>query len=349
MEQPAPSLPPLKIRHLTATYPIIQGGMGIGVSWDRLAGNVARNGCVGIVSAIGTGYRYPGLARTLAGRPDQPENLQNGEALRRILQDALATAAGHGPVGVNILCAINEYERVVREAVAAGAQLVISGAGLPLALPEYVGDRDVALVPIVSSARALRLICKTWQKKFQRLPDAVVLEGPESGGHQGFSLEQCADPAFALDALLPQVVEERNQWGDFPVIAAGGVWDRSDIDRLLAMGRRRGADGHPLHRHLRVRRRPAVQGSDPPVRPGDHPPARVAGGHAGPGRDDRAAPAHRRGRRTRHQVHQQLRRTLRAGARAPAGSATASPTAWATPGPGTRSPACSSPAATAGG
>jgi nitronate monooxygenase len=236
VEQPARPLPPLKIRHLTATYPIIQGGMGIGISWDRLAGNVARNGCIGIVSAIGTGYRYPGLARTLAGRPDQPENLQNGEALRRILQDALGTAAGRGPVGVNILCAINDYERVVRESVAAGAQLVISGAGLPLALPEYVGDRDVALVPIVSSARALRLICKTWQKKHGRLPDAVVLEGPESGGHQGFSLEQCGDPAYALEALLPQVVEERNQWGDFPVIAAGGVWDRSDIDRLFALG-----------------------------------------------------------------------------------------------------------------
>jgi nitronate monooxygenase len=236
VEQPAPPLPPLRIRHLEAPYPIIQGGMGIGVSWDRLAGNAAHSGCVGIVSAIGTGYRYPGLARTRAGRPDQPENLQNAEALRRILRDALAIAGGRGPVGVNILCAINEYERVVREAVEDGAQLIISGAGLPLSLPEYVGDRDVALVPIVSSARALKLICKTWQRKFNRLPDAVVLEGPESGGHQGFSLEQCADPAYALDALLPAVVAERDQWGEFPVVAAGGVWDRTDIDRLLALG-----------------------------------------------------------------------------------------------------------------
>jgi nitronate monooxygenase len=99
-----------------------------------------------------------------------------------------------------------------------------------------VGDRDVALVPIVSSARALKLICKTWDRKYHRKPDAVVLEGPESGGHQGFSLEQCADPEFSLDALLPSVVEERDQWGDFPVIAAGGVWDRADIDRLMAKG-----------------------------------------------------------------------------------------------------------------
>ena len=236
VEKPAPPLPTLKIRNLEVPYPIIQGGMGIGISWDRLAGNAARNGCVGIVSAIGTGYRYPGLARTRAGRPDQPENLQNTEALQRILKDALRIAGGHGAVGVNILCAINEDERVVRESVDAGAQLIISGAGLPLALPDYVGDRDVALVPIVSSARALKLICKTWERKFNRKPDAVVLEGPESGGHQGFSLEQCTDPLYSLDALLPSVVQERDQWGDFPVIAAGGVWDRGDIDRLMAMG-----------------------------------------------------------------------------------------------------------------
>ena len=234
--KPAPALAPLKIRNLSVPYPIIQGGMGIGISWDHLAGNVARSGCFGVVSAIGTGYRYPGLAKTRAGRPDQPENLQNSEALQRILHDALAIAEGHGPVGVNILCAINEYERTVRESVAGGAQFIISGAGLPLSLPDYVKGSDVALIPIVSSGRALKLICKTWERKFGRLPDAVVLEGPESGGHQGFSLEQCTDPAYTLDALLPSVIEERDLWGDFPVIAAGGVWDRADIDRLMAKG-----------------------------------------------------------------------------------------------------------------
>ena len=236
VEKPAPELPSLKIGKLEVPYPIIQGGMGIGISWDQLAGTVARSGCVGIVSAIGTGYRYPGLAKTRAGRPDQPENLQNSEALRRIIRDALAISEGHGAVGVNILCAINEYERTVRESLDSGAQLIISGAGLPLSLPEYTKGTDVALVPIVSSGRALKLICKTWERKYGRLPDAVVLEGPESGGHQGFSLEQCADPAFSLDALLPSVLEERDLWGDFPVIAAGGVWDRQDIDRLMAKG-----------------------------------------------------------------------------------------------------------------
>jgi nitronate monooxygenase len=210
--------------------------MGIGVSWDRLAGTVAQNGCVGIVSAIGTGYRYPGVSETLSGRPFQAAGLNSTPALKRILKTALEIAGGKGAVGVNILCAINDYERVVKDSVEAGAQLIISGAGLPLSLPEYVGDADVALVPIVSSARALKLICKNWQRKYNRLPDAVVLEGPESGGHQGFSVEQCTDPAFTLDALLPAVLAERDLWGSFPVITAGGVWDRADIDRLMAAG-----------------------------------------------------------------------------------------------------------------
>ncbi|MDP2874720.1 MAG: nitronate monooxygenase [Holophaga sp.] len=230
------ALPRLKIRNLDLPYPIIQGGMGVGVSWEGLAGAVARTGCVGIVSAIGTGNHFPDMVELRQGRPLGPENLNNSEALTRIVKEAIRRSEGKGAVGVNILCAIQGYERVVRASVDAGAQLIISGAGLPLNLPGYVGDADVALLPIVSSARALGLICKTWQRKFNRLPDAVVLEGPESGGHQGFSAEQIADPAFSLEALLGPVIEERNKWGDFPVIVAGGVWDRADIDRFLALG-----------------------------------------------------------------------------------------------------------------
>jgi nitronate monooxygenase len=232
----ATPLPKLKIRNLEIPYPIVQGGMGIGVSWEGLAGAAARAGCVGIVSAIGTGNRFPEMVERRQGRPLGPENLNNAEALARILKEAIRRSEGKGAVGVNILCAIQGYERVVKASVAAGAQLIISGAGLPLSLPEYVGDADIALVPIVSSARALGLICKTWQRKFNRLPDAVVLEGPESGGHQGFSVEQCGDPAFALEALLGPVLAERDKWGDFPVIVAGGIWDRADIDRFLALG-----------------------------------------------------------------------------------------------------------------
>lgn len=232
----AAPLPGLKIRNLDIRYPIVQGGMGVGVSWERLAGAVARTGCIGIISAIGTGNHFPEMVEQRHGRPLGPDNLNNSEALTLIIQDALRRSEGKGAVGVNILCAIQGYERVVRASVAAGAQLIISGAGLPLNLPGYVGDADVALVPIVSSPRALGLICKTWQRKFNRLPDAVVLEGPESGGHQGFSPEQIVDPAFALEALLGPVLEERDKWGDFPIIVAGGVWDRADIDRFLALG-----------------------------------------------------------------------------------------------------------------
>lgn len=234
IESTTPQLPTLKIRNMEITYPIFQGGMGVGVSWDRLAGSVARSGCVGLVSALGTGYRDRDMERE--GRPTNPTELNSTETLGKILRNAQTIAEGRGAVGVNILCAINEYERVVRDSVAAGARLVVSGAGLPLNLPEYVADADVALVPIVSSGRALKLICKTWERRYKRLPDAVVLEGPESGGHQGFGFEQCLDPAFSLEALLPEVLEERNHWGDFPVIAAGGVWDRADIDRMLALG-----------------------------------------------------------------------------------------------------------------
>lgn len=231
-----PPLPRLRIRHLDLPYPIVQGGMGVGVSWDRLAGTVASHGCLGIVSAIGTAYRHPEGVRFVEGRPLGPVNLNHGPALRRILGDALERSGGRGAIGVNILGAIRGFDRVVKESVESGAQLIFSGAGLPLSLPGLVGDAEVALVPIISSARALRIICSAWKRRHGRLPDAVVLEGPESGGHQGFSAEQCADPAFALESLLPSVLEERNRWGAFPVIVAGGVWDHGDIQRFIALG-----------------------------------------------------------------------------------------------------------------
>ncbi len=229
-------LPRLRIRNLDLTYPIIQGGMGVGVSWDRLAGSVASNGCVGLISAIGTGYHSSAPAVQGGRRPMGAENMNPPEVLAGIVREARRKANGHGAVGVNILCAIEGYEAAVKASVAGGAQLIISGAGLPMGLPGMVGDADVALVPIVSSARALAVICRQWSRKFGRLPDAVVLEGPESGGHQGVAAEECGLPEHRLEALLPAVLAERDRWGTFPVIVAGGVWDRADIDRFLAMG-----------------------------------------------------------------------------------------------------------------
>nr|WP_320132077.1 nitronate monooxygenase [uncultured Holophaga sp.] len=229
-------MPTLKIRNMEVSYPIMQGGMGIGVSWDGLAGAVAGAGCVGLVSAIGTAYRNLEGLPLHQGRPVGSASLNSPERLKGIIQSALSIAGGRGAVGVNVLCAINGYEQVVRASVEAGARIVVSGAGLPLTLPGLVEDPEVALVPIVSSARALGLICKTWERRFGRVPDAVILEGPESGGHQGFSVEQCTDPAYTLESILPSILAERDRWGSFPVIVAGGIWDRSDIQKFLGLG-----------------------------------------------------------------------------------------------------------------
>ncbi|MGC8852249.1 MAG: NAD(P)H-dependent flavin oxidoreductase, partial [Hydrogenobacter sp.] len=224
------NLPPLKLGKKTADIPIIQGGMGVGISWEKLAGAVAKEGAVGVVSAVGTGYRHPNLVkRDKFGRPIGSIYTHNKEALTRIIQDAKRISEGRGLIGVNILCAITDYGRVARDAVEAGADLIISGAGLPLRLPEYVDGADVALVPIVSSARALNLICRTWEKRYKRLPDAVVLEGPKSGGHQGFKYEECFMEEYQLENLFPSVLEEAQKWGGIPVIVAGGIWSYKDI------------------------------------------------------------------------------------------------------------------------
>ena len=229
-------MPRLRIRNLDLAYPIQQGGMGVGISWEGLAGAVAETGCVGLVSAIGTGYHGSANPKMRLGRPDGTDSLNPPKALEWILRAARERSEGRGAVGVNILCAIEGYEAAVKASLAGGAQVIVSGAGLPLALPGYVGDADVALVPIVSSARALNLICKQWQRKYSRLPDAVVLEGPESGGHQGFSHDGCLDPAHTLENILPSILAERDNWGDFPVLVAGGVWDHADIQRFLTLG-----------------------------------------------------------------------------------------------------------------
>ncbi|RUM49166.1 MAG: nitronate monooxygenase [Hydrogenothermus sp.] len=228
---------PLRIGKYEIEYPIIQGGMGVGISWENLAGTVSKYGGLGVVSSVGTGYRHPNYVRLKDGRPVGSKYIHNKEALTKILQDAREIAGGEKAViGVNILCAITDYGRVVRDSIEAGANIIISGAGLPLRLPEYAEGSDVALVPIVSSARALRVICKHWKKKYNRLPDAVVVEGPKSGGHQGIPYEDCFKPEFQLENLVPQVIEERDKWGDFPVIAAGGIWDKKDIEYYLSLG-----------------------------------------------------------------------------------------------------------------
>lgn len=229
------ALPPLKIRNFTLQHPIIQGGMGVGVSWDRLAGAVAKAGGGGTVSSVGTGYWNTKEVRLINGRPLKPVNFHSSDNYHAIIRSAIEKSEGNGAVGVNILYALTDYERQVKDSIEAGAKYIISGAGLPLRLPEFAGKSDIALIPIVSSSRVVDLICKRW-KRSGRLPDAIVLEGPKSGGHQGFTYEQCYQEEYQLENLTPQVLQSCKAWGNIPLIVAGGVWNYDDIVRFFDMG-----------------------------------------------------------------------------------------------------------------
>lgn len=232
------SFEPLKIGKYTIEKPIVQGGMGVGISWDKLAGTVSKEGGLGVISAVGTGYyeEKKHAKKLVADRPLEAANFYSTEGLAAIIDNA-RKICGDKPLAANILYAINDYGRVVRDACEAGIDIVITGAGLPTNMPEFTeGYPDVALVPIVSSPKALSIICKRWKKRYDRLPDAVVLEGPKSGGHQGFTYEQCFMEEYQLENLIEPVVEEAAKWGDIPVIAAGGIWDKSDIEEAFAKG-----------------------------------------------------------------------------------------------------------------
>ncbi|HHD75835.1 MAG TPA: nitronate monooxygenase [Campylobacterales bacterium] len=229
-----------KIGKYTIEKPIIQGGMGVGISWDQLAGNVSLEGGLGVISTVGTGiYKSRVYAEKTVGkehRPYEAINFYSYPALQKIFDNA-REICGDKPLAANVLYAQSDYNRVVEDACKAGANMIITGAGLPLTMPEAAKDYpDVALVPIVSTAKALKILCKRWKKTHNRLPDAVIVEGPLSGGHQGFKYDECFMPENQLEAILPPVVEEAKNWGSMPIIAAGGVWDHDDIQKMLDLG-----------------------------------------------------------------------------------------------------------------
>ncbi len=227
----------LKIGKHTVEKPIIQGGMGVGISWDRLAGNVSLEGGLGVISSVGTGYynNKEFSHKNIQGKPYGEDNFYSKDGLVAIINNARAIC-GDKPLACNVLHASNDYGRIVRDACEAGINMIITGAGIPTNMPEFTKEfPDVALIPIVSSARALKLICKKWQR-YNKLPDAVIVEGPLSGGHQGFTYDQCFMEEFQLENIVPPIIEEAKNWGDFPIIAAGGIWDKKDIDKFLALG-----------------------------------------------------------------------------------------------------------------
>lgn len=224
-------LPKLTIRDRTYEAPIIQGGMGVGVSRDMLAGTVAHEGCIGILSSACLDFLIS---------HDLKKRYNAYDAMILEVQNARILSQGHGGIGVNIMVYLaRDFDASVRGAVDAKADMIICGAGLPLQLPQVVGTTaDIALIPIVSSVRALRLICARWAKKGRR-PDAVVVEGPLAGGHLGFAYEDLTRSEHQLDAIFPPIKEFAMTNGDFPVIVAGGIYTHQDICDWIT----RGADG----------------------------------------------------------------------------------------------------------
>ena len=227
----------MKIGKYEIKHPIIQGGMGVGISWDKLAGSVSKEGGLGVISGVGTGYyeneKY--VDKIVEGKPLEVINFYSKKALHKIFENA-RKICGDAPLACNILYACNDYGRIVYDACEAGADIIITGAGLPTNMPEFTQDfPDVALVPIVSTARALKIIIKRWAR-YGKLPDAVIVEGPKSGGHQGFTYEQCFMEEYQLENIVPPVIEEAKKWGNIPVIAAGGIWTKKDIDKYIDMG-----------------------------------------------------------------------------------------------------------------
>jgi nitronate monooxygenase len=221
------ALKPLVIKGKKIRVPIIQGGMGVGVSLHPLARAVAREGGLGIISSAC-------LDRLVSKRTEKKVNTYEAA-----YEEVSLSKIGNGIAGINIMAALaRDYSDSVKGALDAGADVIISGAGLPLTLPAIQPPKDTALIPIVSSARALDIICKKWEKLGYR-PDAVVLEGPLAGGHLGFRIDQVELEANRLENLLPPVKEMAMKCGDFPVIVAGGIYTHADIVKYMSMG----ADG----------------------------------------------------------------------------------------------------------
>jgi nitronate monooxygenase len=229
----AATLKSLTIGDLVARIPIVQGGMGVGISLSGLAAATANAGGIGVIAAAGIGLLEPDGFKDFLGA--------NIRALRREIRRARELSPG--VIGVNIMVALTNFADLVKTAVDEKIDIIFAGAGLPMNLPEYIKEGCATkLVPIISSARAAVLIAKRWLDKYGRLPDAFVLEGPKAGGHLGYKREQLEDPSFALEKLLPEVVEalrpfEQGEGGKkIPVIAGGGIYTGEDIKRILDLG-----------------------------------------------------------------------------------------------------------------
>ncbi len=237
----AHALPPLVLRG-RRVLPIVQGGMGVGISAHRLAGSVARLGAVGTIASVDLRRGHADLMAASAHADKATIDAANLEALDREIRGAKAIAEGRGLIAVNVMRAVSEYATYVRQACASGADAIVVGAGLPLDLPDLASAfPEVALIPILSDARGIALVVKKWARK-GRLPDAIVIEHPRhAGGHLGAAkIEDLADPRFDFERVLPAVLDffraEGIAEGTIPLIPAGGINSHERIRELIALG-----------------------------------------------------------------------------------------------------------------
>ena len=241
----ASGLKPLRIRNKTL-LPIVQGGMGVGVSASGLAAAVARLGGMGTISSVDLRRRHPDLMAATAHLDKAPDareliDTANLVALDREIRTAREASQGQGAIAVNVMKALSAYEAYVKQALQSGTDALVVGAGLPLDLPDLAREHpEVALIPLLSDARGVQLLVRKWEKK-GRLPDAIVIEHPRlAGGHLGAAkVADLGDGRFDFEVVIPQVQEFFRQAGygeDIPLIAAGGIESHADIRRLQALG-----------------------------------------------------------------------------------------------------------------
>lgn len=227
---------PLIIGDLVASVPVIQGGMGVGISLSGLAGAVAKAGGIGIISTAQIGFRDEEFKKD----PIKANLKAIGEEIKKARK-----IAPNGIIGVNIMVATRRYEDYVKEAVKNEVDLIISGAGLPTTLPALVGDSKTKIAPIVSTLKSAQVICKLWDRKYHRAPDLVVIEGPRAGGHLGFTLEQLEyynekEYEKEIKSIIQFVKELAAKYKkEIPVVVAGGIYDRKDLEHAIELG----ADG----------------------------------------------------------------------------------------------------------
>ncbi|MFQ6793534.1 nitronate monooxygenase family protein [Thomasclavelia sp.] len=222
------------IGDMTLEVPIIQGGMGVGISLGNLAGHVAKNGGMGVISTAHPGYRAPDFEKS-------PTEV-NMRELANEIKKAKEIAKGKGMVAINAMVAITDYAQMVEVAIKNKIDAIISGAGLPMNLPSFVKGTKVKIAPIVSSGKAAKLICKTWDRRFQVAPDFIVIEGSEAGGHLGFHKEDVLNKTTAKLADIFKEVKEtikpfvEKYQKEIPIFVAGGIYDAKDIKEFVELG-----------------------------------------------------------------------------------------------------------------